>query len=539
MQPPKKLNHIELVKNVRYSLPKYYAVGFIFFAINHKSYKNITINITAFSNNYFKDFKKSNYSIISKLYNYLSKQIGNKINYSPKIRFDPDKIFNENLVWEYFSEYLIIFDSSLHKELLKNAKELYNISKLNKFNPKLLSSKNPKYLAFTLMFFSLLNSDYKQITKDQLFDKFRENHIEISHTIANKDINTFHFFIKDSLIRSPRMVTDEYFFKDKLERLKRNSKKEKRFGNEVMYDLILSTLKLYKNNFEKFVNDLTFISSQGNKRILERLSNPNVFDKELYLTKFLKKYEDLIKNLKASSKDKEILLVLLKKFQQRRKKYYKYEEKSRKKERDKERYLKYGDFFYSHKIRVERFSLMLGFSPYDGFDIWENKISLKGKYRIFANFHHFRYNPEEKSKSDLVFIPIKPSKKFRVGDYLTRSYLTHNNISGLEGNLKRSDISDETRSKILKKLQKIEQIIEHNSIILEEAIYNQNHNVLYDLKNWSKEDINKAKNRLKDNKFTWTKKLEKYLPTANGYEHERINAKEKDLIVKRIRKRII
>jgi len=540
IQPPKKLNYLELLENVRYSLPKYYAVSFIFLAINHKSYKDITINITAFSNNYFKDFKKSNYSIISKLYNYLSQQIRNKINYSPKERFDSDKEFNENLVWEHFSEYLIIFDSSIHKDLLKNAKELYGIAKLNGFNPKLLSSKNPKYLAFTLVFFSLLNSDYEQITKDQLFKKFRENHFEISHTIANKNINIFHFFVKDSLIRSPRMVTDEYFFKDKLERLKRNSIKEKRFDNEVFYDLILNTLKLYKNNFEKFVSDLTFISSQGIKRTLERLSNPNVFDKELYLMKFLKDYKDLIKNLKLKSKEKENLLALLKKFEQRRKKYYKYEEnKTEKKEREKERYLKYGDFFYSHKIRVERFLLMLGFSPYDGFDLWKNKIYINGKHRIYANFHHFRYNPEEQSKGDLVFIPIKPPKKVRTGDYLSRSYLTHNMISGLEGNLKRCDISEETRSKILKKLQKIEQTIEYNSLILEKAIFTQNHKVLYDLKNWAEGDINNAINRLEDTKFTWARKLEKYLPTANGYENERINAKEKDVIIKRIRKRII
>ena len=88
-------------------------------------------------------------------------------------------------------------------------------------------------------------------------------------------------------------------------------------------------------------------------------------------------------------------------------------------------------------------------------------------------------------------------------------------------------------------INKIEEIIEYNSSILEKAVYTHDHNVLYDLKNWQKKDIEKAINRLEDNKFTWAKKLEKYLPNANGYEYERINAKEKDLIIKRIRKRKI
>lgn len=177
---------------------------------------------------------------------------------------------------------------------------------------------------------------------------------------------------------------------------------------------------------------------------------------------------------------------------------------------------------------------MLGFSPYDCFDLWRNKIYIKGKYRIYANFHHYHCYPEEQSKSDLVFIPIKPPKKIRVGEYLTKKYLTHNTTSGLEGNLKRTDISDETRSRIIKRLQKIESIIEYNTTILEKAVYSQNHELLYELKNWITEDTNRVIDRLKDKTFSWAKKIEKYLPTAEGYEQQRINAKETESIIKKI-----
>lgn len=532
---PCKFDYANIIKNLRYTLPKYFAVGFIFFAINHNSYKNLSMDITTFSNLYFKDFKESNYTVISYLYNFLSQRIRKEINYKPKKRFNPNDKYNEEKVWEIFTKYLELFDPSLRRDISKRAKQLYDLAKSNGFNPNSLSSKNPKYLAFTLLFFSLLNIDNEGLTKEQLYTKVRDSGSEISHTLANKVYESFYIFIKDSLKKTPRRIIDKELFKASLESLKEQAKKEKRFGNIILYDLILNTLNLYENDFAKFTNDLTFISSQGTKRILERLSNPNMFDKEVFLEEFVKDYRGLINNLNVSQAEKKNLYELLNKFENKRRTYYKYEKrKSEKNRREKERYLKYANHFYSHKVRIQRFLLMLGFSPYDGFDIWGNKVSIKGRYRIFANFHHYHYKPEEQSKKDLIFIPVKPSLSNRKGEYLTKKYLTHNVISGLEGNLKRTDISDKVRNKIVSKLQKIEEIIEHNSILIQKAVYTHKAEILYSLENWKKDDVNRAITRLNDNSFLWCKGIEQYLPTAGGYDYERIVPKQTEEIIHNI-----
>lgn len=177
---------------------------------------------------------------------------------------------------------------------------------------------------------------------------------------------------------------------------------------------------------------------------------------------------------------------------------------------------------------------MLGFSPFDGFDIWDNKLIIKDKYRIYANFHHYHYAPEGQSENDLVFIPTRPPKKIRNGEYLTKNYLSHNSISGLEGNLKRNDISDETRTRIVKKLQEIENLIEFNSNLIEKAVYTQNDEKLHELKNWSVDDIRRAMTRLRDDTFSWAKGIEDYLPTADGYNRTRIDAEERESIVRGI-----
>jgi hypothetical protein len=526
-----------LIGKIRYGLPKYYAVGFLFFALNHKSYENKTISISSYSDLYFKEFKKSNFVIISSLYEILSEQMKSEINYLPKRRYKLEKEFDENLVWEYFTEFLQIFDPRFYENLYENAEKLYHTAKLNGFEYDSLSSKNPKFLSFTLLFFSLLNTDSLVITKDSLYSKLRKNGFEISHTIADKVINKFEEYIRDSLLRAPRRTITQQRFKDLLVSLKEQAKEKKSTRNIVLYDLILRTLRLYKNDFEQFIIDISFISSQGTTRILERLSNPDVLDKELYLTRFISNYKELIDNLNVCSKDKRELIRKLKEFDEIRRNYYKFDEsKYQKKKREKERYNKYRSTFFSFEVRVERFLLMLGFSPYDGFDLWENKIFVKGKFRIFANFHHYRYNPEEQSKEDLVFIPIKPPRNIRSGEYLTKTYLTHNVISGLEGHLRRSDISEEVRLKMLLKLQKIEGLIKYNSSLLEKAVHTKNHELLYHLRNWDKEDIKRAINRLKDYKFTWVKEIERYLPTAEGYDYVRISKKETNLIIKGIRK---
>jgi len=212
------------------------------------------------------------------------------------------------------------------------------------------------------------------------------------------------------------------------------------------------------------------------------------------------------------------------------------EKKTQKKIREQKRYGKYQTYFFSHKVRVKRFLLMLGFSPFDGFDIWGNKITSDNICKVYANFHHFHYNPVGRSEKDLVFIPIKPPEKFRKGDYLVREYLTHNVISGLEGNLRRDDIKVNTREKIILRLKKIEKVIGKNSKVLEDAVYSKNPKKLKELINWEEEDIQKAIDRLNDFTFSWASNIQKYIPTAEGYDYKRIKMEDVKLIIKDIMK---
>ena len=174
---------------------------------------------------------------------------------------------------------------------------------------------------------------------------------------------------------------------------------------------------------------------------------------------------------------------------------------------------------------------MLGFSPYDGYDIWENKVLINGKYQIFADFHHYHYDPKDQSDKDLAFIPKKPPSEYRKKEM---KCLTHNMIAGKEGNLKRSNISKSTRQKLVKELKEIEERTENNSSLLEKAVYTLDHSLLYKLRGWSKESIQKAIKRLADEKFTWAKEIEKCIPTAKGYESERISEEEVKKIIQDI-----
>jgi len=181
--------------------------------------------------------------------------------------------------------------------------------------------------------------------------------------------------------------------------------------------------------------------------------------------------------------------------------------------------------------RVRKFIILLGFSPYDGFDIWNNKKKIKGTFRIYANFHHYHYNPVDQSDDDLVFIPVKPPKKYQNNG---GNYLTHNMIAGREGNLKRTDISNETRKRNAEELKSIEEIIGYNSSLIEKAVFTLNSDLLNNLRGWGTRSIKKIKERLKDKKFLWCKGIEKYIPSARGHKNERINAKNTAKIIQGI-----
>lgn len=250
---------------------------------------------------------------------------------------------------------------------------------------------------------------------------------------------------------------------------------------------------------------------------------------------FIISYSKLINNLDIKNSEKDKLLKLLEKFEEERFIYYNYESSYKeKKRREYERYLSYGDSFFSPSSRIKRFLLTLGFSPYDGFDLWDNKVATNGKYKIYANFHHYHYDLEEQSENDLVFVPIKPSKKIRTEIFENKQFLTHNMISGRECLLKKPNISPKARNQLREELKEIEERIEYNSKIIEDSIYFLRPDLLNNLKDWSKESIKKAKLRVLDSNFSWAKGIVESIPLTKEHANKKIDQSETKRIIQEI-----
>lgn len=116
----------------------------------------------------------------------------------------------------------------------------------------------------------------------------------------------------------------------------------------------------------------------------------------------------------------------------------------------------------------------------------------------------------------------------------TEKFLSHSMIAGREGNLKRTDISIITRHKIESELKSIQKILKYNTLILEKAVTTLKPELILKLKGWPDENMKKATERLKDREFSWANNVEKLVPTAGGYEHERIESSEVKSIIQKI-----
>ncbi|TFG10240.1 MAG: hypothetical protein EU535_08420 [Promethearchaeota archaeon] len=529
MKEPNPFSKDEILNgNIRLLSSKYYAIAFLFFAYNHRDNTEQYLGVMDFSRNYFPKYEKYNTSTIPFSYKFLPEEIREDILYRPKKRVVG---FNEMKMWEYFDKYLQTIDLKYTKEHSETAINLYNLAKKNGFNPNEKELHNPKDIAAALLYYSLLFNNYYEISKELISSKLRENGFHISNSFYNV-INTFQFFIQEKISYVPKShVTLEYFEK-RLKELKSQYTKIKRLDNSLLIKLILKTLEIFENRFEDFIKDISFINSNGAKRILDTLANPNYLDKPTYIEDFVNNFNELIERLQLNSDKEQELKMILESFYKERLEFYDFLGKKREKKlREQERYSDYGDSFYSMGNRIKRFLFMLGFSPYDGFDIWGNKVLIEGRYVIFANFHHYHYDPKDQSDRDLVFIPVKPPREYRIKEM---NCLTHNMIAGREGNLKRTDISEKTRQKIIRELKEFEERIEYNSSIIELAVLTLDADILHNLVSWSKESIAKATKRLYDVNFEWANGIHECIPTAKGYEYERISAFETDEVIERI-----
>lgn len=531
---PKIFSYQELIdRNRWFCSPKNIAIAFIFLTHTHRDSKlKSSISITEFSNKYFPDYKDSNYSNVSFIYDYLSDDMKNKITYTPQEFFNHREKINQKKVEDFLNIFIRFFIKDKVELYVKRAFEIYAEAICNGLKEKKIITKNPKYLAASLAYYSILEYSGGKVYKKDFINRLKQNGFYLQN-VFYKVMKQLEQFIE---IEHKVVIFDEEKFKEALFRIKSHHESIDRIDNVILIDLILQTIIFYKDRFKEFVKALNFISKNGKaSRLLEKLENPNIFNKESSLMLFISQYGELIERLRIIEEKKQQLKKFLKQFEDERRKYYKYtDRKAKKRLREKERYISYKHYFFSHKLRIKRFLLMLGFSPFDGFDLWENRVVIEEKHKIYANFHHFHYKPEGKSEKDLVFIPIKPPKKYRKGEYLTKKYLTHNMISGLEGNLKRSDIKRKVRENILKRLNKIEKIIETNSNILEDAVCSKNPETLRDLENWGEEDKQRAVLRLKDHKFSWAEDIQKYIPTAEGYDYKKINEEQVKKIINEI-----
>jgi len=565
---PKVFSKQEILDaNLRLVTPKYYCVALLFLAYNHEEYIEEKLKISEFSRRIFPSYIKENTSTIPFLYGFLSPEVKDRIKYLPEIRYkDINKKFDESRLWELVNDYLQAFVDSDMKDYLKQAKALFSSSKKNGFDLENLESKNPKYLAATLVYYSLILGDnfiffskenFLNYMRDAKFhmgnkvyrlisdfnsyvvkyiehDKFKIsrdfNKTEIESVINPNEMHNESLKILESI--ENRSVINRDFFLHKLLEIRENHKQTDRTDNVMLCDLILKSLEFYED-FNAFTSDIQFIRPSGStKQVLFRLSKDNFLDRKHYLSLFIVKYLSFIEGLNTDVKNKATHISLLTQFYKEKEKINKYHEKSKqKKYRELDRRAKYGDLFFSHAVRVERFLLMLGFSPYDGYDIWGNRVSIEGKARLFANFHHIKYDPEEKSKRDLVFIPQKPPKNYQKN---AEKFLSHSMIAGREGNLKRTDISNIIRHKIERELKKIQKILIYNSLLMEKAVLTLKPELLLKLKGWSAIKMRKAIERLKNQDFSWAKDVEKLIPTAGGYDNERIESSEVMSIVQKI-----
>ena len=565
---PKSFSKQEILEsNLRLSTPKYYCVALLFLAYNHEEYFEKKLRISEFSRRYFPSYLKENRSTIPFLYEFLSPEVKGRINYLPeRIYKDKGIKYDVSRLWELVNEYFQVFADSDLKEYVNQAKALFSSSRENGFDPENLESKNPKYLAATLIYYSLVLCDNVNfISKENFLNHLRNakfplgnrvnrlildfnpyvfkyieqvqkkntgdfNESEMDAVINTKEIHTESLKIIKSI--ESRSAIKRDFFLHKLLEIREKHKQNDRTDNVMLCDLVLKSLEFYED-FNAFTNDIQFIRPSGSpKQVLLRLSTNNFLDSKHYLDLFIVKYLSFIEGLNTDLKNKTAHISLLTQFYKEKEKRNNYHEKGKqKKARELQRRAKYGDLFFSHTVRVEKFLIMLGFSPYDGYDIWSNKATIDGKTRIFANFHHIQYVPEEKSKRDLVFIPQKPPKKYQNN---TEKFLSHSMIAGREGNLKRTDISNITRHKLERELKSIQKTLEFNSMLLEKAVITLKPELILKLKGWSDQNMKRAIERLKDREFSWTKDIEKLVPTAGGYEYERIEHSEAKRVIQEI-----
>ncbi|MFX1277006.1 MAG: hypothetical protein ACFFBP_05930 [Promethearchaeota archaeon] len=494
------------------------AITLLFYSIKHKSYPINTFKrgylIKDFFNNFF---NKKDSSLVRQLlpifYKFLSDNLKDKIYYRPIQR-------NVHLSKEKFEihlkKMLMKFSNIFNlKNLTSYALSLYNKAVRNGFTYLDLSIQNPTHLASALIYFITNdNQKIKKLSIRNITDKLREIGYSVDEKYLNDIIDKIYYYISTSISMPHKQFIKRDIFINELEKIKTTHKSYNRIINFLLLKFILLLFKSFKGNPSLFIEKLGI--ERDPQALIRTLKFNNIYVKVNVLEKVIIAFREFIYNEIDDFEQQKNLNELLEE-------YY-YEKQQSRTETQKKRNLKarerisnYGNYYKSTKIRIKRFILMLGFSPYDGYDLWKNKTKYKDKFRIWANFHHIHYNSNDESQDDLIFLPLVHPDDIGKDYY----YLTHNKVSNFESILVKEDISDQIKSMTQIKLENIKNRIIKNSNIILNAIITINPEILNDLKGWDKSSIIMAKKRLIDTEFLWIAGIEQYIPAY--YKHKKID----------------
>ena len=416
-----------------------------------------------------------------------------------------------------------------------------------------------RYLAVSIVYFSLRQRVYSRTHKKyesygvmKFIKEYFPNDTTMKLAITNMIPLIYNYlsdYQKINILYKPRAVKEKIDiqgFKEELLRLKEKYSDENRPDNIILIEIFLETISHYKKeDFQQFREEISFWTKSSMLwRVIKRLSSSQTLYLKSDLDNFIIGFKKLVNKISIDKSAKIKLFTLIQDFKLMRYSYYDYDNASgkTKRQREYERYLTYGEHYFLPNIRIKRFLLMLGFSPYDGFDIWENIGRYNGKLKIYANFHHYHYKAEDDSEDDLVFIPVKPPKDQRSEIYDNNHFLTHNMIAGYEGHLKSKRVSVESKNKIKQELAKIEKRIDVNSKLIKESVLTLQVQMLDNLIGWSADNIKKAKLRLIDANFEWAKKIDQFIPLTKEYSEKDIDPTLTSLVINEIlkdRKKII
>jgi len=410
---------------------------------------------------------------------------------------------------------------------------------------------NTRYLAVSIVYFSLRQRVYSRIYKKyesygvmEFIKEYFPKNTTMKLAITNMIPLIYNYlseYQKNNIIYKPRAVKEKidiHSFKEELLRLKEKYKDENRPDNMILIDIFLETISHYnKDDFQQFREEISFWTKSSMLwRVIKRLSSSQTLYLKSDLDNFIRGFKKLVNKISIDKSAKIKVFTLLQDFKLMRYSYYDYDntEGRTKRQREYERYLTYGEHYFLPKTRIRRFLLMLGFSPYDGFDIWKNIGQYNGKLKIYANFHHYHYKAEDDSEDDLVFIPVKPPKDQRSEIFGDNHFLTHNVIAGYEGHLKSKRVSVESKNKIKQKLAKIEKRIDINSKLIKESVLTLQIQILDNLIGWSPDSIKKVKLRLIDAKFEWAENIDQFIPITKEYSEKNIDSTLTTLVINEI-----